>query len=137
VVESLQLSDEEQEWLREGISLFDSSRFWDAHEAWEDLWKSLRARQADPPHVHGIQGLIQCAAVLLKVVERNSRGVVNLWAKLTDKLGTPDEPELDNLWVVNVRELLNDLLPFVEDAATEDPAWALDPTSVKLSRSDS
>ena len=74
--------------------------------------------------------------MLLKVEERNSRGVVNLWAKLTDKLGTPDEPELDNLWVVNVRELLTDLHPFVEDAATEDPTWALDSTSVKLSRPD-
>ena len=129
------MSDEEQEWLHAGIALFDSGRFWDAHEAWEDLWKSLGARQADPLHVRGIQGLIQCAAVLLKVEERNSRGVVNLWAKLTDKLGTPDEPILDHLWEIDVRELLNDLHPFVEDAATEYPAWALDPTSVKLRRS--
>ena len=135
MAESPQLSDEEQEWLHAGIALFDSGRFWDAHEAWEDLWKSLGARQADPLHVRGIQGLIQCAAVLLKVEERNSRGVVNLWAKLTDKLGTPDEPRLDHLWVIDVRELLNDLHPFVEDAATEYPAWALDPTSVKLRRS--
>jgi hypothetical protein len=43
--------------LREGASLFDARRFWDAHEAWEDIWQVERR-----PIRSFYQGLIQLAA---------------------------------------------------------------------------
>jgi predicted metal-dependent hydrolase len=54
------LSPEERERLfREGIALFNSGRFYDAHEAWEDIWRSTTPEPKDL-----FQGLIQVAAAL-------------------------------------------------------------------------
>jgi uncharacterized protein len=54
------LSPEERERLfREGIDLFDRGRFFEAHEAWEEIWRSTT------PEPKGLfQGLIQVAAAL-------------------------------------------------------------------------
>jgi len=54
------LSPKERERLfREGIDLFDRGRFFEAHEAWEEIWRSTT------PEPKGLfQGLIQVAAAL-------------------------------------------------------------------------
>ena len=54
------LSPEERERLfREGIELFNRERFFEAHEAWEEIWRSTA------PEPRGFfQGLIQVAAAL-------------------------------------------------------------------------
>ncbi len=52
-----------QPYLR-GVDLFNRWYFWEAHEAWESLWR------AHPPHsapARYIQGLIAAAAALLKL----------------------------------------------------------------------
>ncbi|MFL6196383.1 MAG: DUF309 domain-containing protein [Thermoanaerobaculia bacterium] len=54
------LTPEERERLfREGIALFNSGRFYDAHEAWEEIWRSTTPEPKDL-----FQGLIQVAAAL-------------------------------------------------------------------------
>ncbi len=50
-------------WLW-GIDLFNAFYFWEAHEAWEDLWRTTG--RSMPPGLL-LQGLIQVAAALLKV----------------------------------------------------------------------
>jgi hypothetical protein len=54
------LSPEERERLfRAGIELFNSGRFFAAHEAWEEIWRSTTPEPRDL-----FQGLIQTAAAL-------------------------------------------------------------------------
>lgn len=51
----------ESEHYVTGISLFNRKQFWEAHEAWEEIWL-----EADGIQSEFLQGLIQCAAALLK-----------------------------------------------------------------------
>lgn len=126
------LTDEQKSWLDAGIAEFDSGRFWDAHEEWEDLWKSLKAQDYDILYVKGIQGLIQSAALLFQVEKQNRRGVVNMWGKLTEKLGIPGDSKMSDLWGVEVEPLLAALQPFYEDAASDQPLWELVASEVKI-----
>lgn len=58
-----------EEYLR-GIELFNERHYYEAHEAWEDIW---RASQGETRLFY--QGLIQAAAALLHYDRRNPRGV--------------------------------------------------------------
>jgi len=49
---------------RFGVDLFNQFYFWEAHEAWEDVW---RAAPPDAPVRDLVHGLIQVAAALLKL----------------------------------------------------------------------
>jgi uncharacterized protein len=48
-----------------GVDLYNAGFFWEAHEAWEGLWRSAGR---DPQQRRFLQGLIQCAAACLKAV---------------------------------------------------------------------
>jgi len=43
--------------MQEGRSLFNDGKFWEAHEAWEQVW-----RRHEEPWRYFVQGLIQAAA---------------------------------------------------------------------------
>ena len=58
-----------------GIELFNSGRYWDAHEAWEHEWTPERRG----PESGFYKGLIQIAAGCLHYERRNRRGTVNKW----------------------------------------------------------
>jgi uncharacterized protein len=58
-----------------GIELFNSGRYWDAHEAWEHEWMQDRKG----PESGFYKGLIQVAAGCLHYQRRNRRGAVNKW----------------------------------------------------------
>jgi hypothetical protein len=94
-----------------GRQEFDAGRWWEAHEAWEEAWVAMKARQADPKDILLMQGLIQCAALLYNHRRGTTRGVRNQWAKL--------QPKLDGFlgaWGVNVLDLLALIRPFAMDA---------------------
>jgi predicted metal-dependent hydrolase len=61
--------------LRRGIELFNSGRYWDAHEAWEHEWMPDRKG----PDAGFYKGIIQVAAGCLHYGRRNRRGSVNKW----------------------------------------------------------
>jgi len=61
--------------LDEGIKLFNSGRYWDAHEAWERAWMPDRKG----PEAGFYKGLIQVAAGCLHYSRHNRRGAVNKW----------------------------------------------------------
>jgi len=61
--------------LAEGVALFNSGRYWDAHEAWEREWTPDRKG----PDAGFYKGLIQIAAGCLHYTRRNRRGAVNKW----------------------------------------------------------
>ena len=66
-----------------GVDLFNYGYWWEAHEAWEGLWK-LAAKES-LCRVY-LQGLIQTAAALIKWRECDERGVAKLWNKARKKL---------------------------------------------------
>lgn len=60
--------------LLEGIDHFNARRFWEAHEAWEDIW---RAAAGDERQF--LQGLIQLAAAYHHVQRGTLRGAPRLF----------------------------------------------------------
>ncbi len=68
--------------LRRGVELFNSGRYWDAHEVWEHEWMPDRKG----PESAFYKGLIQVAAGCLHYSRRNRRGAVNKWRSGADYL---------------------------------------------------
>ena len=63
----------ERKLYLDGIRLFNDHEFFEAHEAWEDVWHHVVGVK------HGFyQGLIQCAVALEHYRRSNPRGVVSL-----------------------------------------------------------
>jgi predicted metal-dependent hydrolase len=58
----------------EGVERFNSRRFWDAHESWEELWLD-----AGSDLDQFLQGLIQIAAAYHHVQRGTIRGAVRLF----------------------------------------------------------
>lgn len=68
--------------LARGVSLFNRGLYWEAHEAWEELWLELSGE----PRLF-VQGLIQLAAAYHKAtVQRQPRGCVSLHLRALQKL---------------------------------------------------
>jgi predicted metal-dependent hydrolase len=61
--------------LAEGVELFNSGRYWEAHEVWEREWTPDRKG----PDSGFYKGLIQIAAGCLHYSRRNRRGAINKW----------------------------------------------------------
>ncbi len=73
-----------QAYLR-GIDLFNRWYFWEAHEAWEPLWRS-HPPQSDSAWF--IQGLISTAAALLKLQMGNVRAARTLSTAACERLAS-------------------------------------------------
>ena len=58
-----------------GVDLYNHGYPWEAHEAWEGLWR--QAERGSIVHVH-LQGLIQCAAAVVKAHSKPPIGVTSL-----------------------------------------------------------
>jgi hypothetical protein len=112
-MEALPLTEAENNLLQEGIQEFNSTRFWHAHESWEDLWNSLKRREAPRPEILGVQGLIQTAALLYNHQREKRRGVLNQWEKLLPKLDV-----WTHIWDIDVIAHLRQIQRFVEDVDT-------------------
>lgn len=112
-MEALPLTKAEDALLQEGIQEFDSTRYWHAHESWEDLWNSLKRREAPRPEILGIQGLIQTAALLYNHQREKRRGVLNQWEKLLPKLEV-----WTHIWGIDVSSHLIQIQRFVDDVDT-------------------
>lgn len=68
--------------LARGAALFNQGLYWEAHEAWEELWLEL----SGDPKVF-LQGLIQLAAAYHKAtVQGQPRGCVSLHLRALAKL---------------------------------------------------
>ena len=94
--------------LGEGLLLFNAGRFYDAHELWEDLWRST----VDPPLKTSYQGLIQAAVALHHLTRDNITGARSQLAKSIRNLqeGATDATGLDiNGLVIQLTEVLADL----------------------------
>ena len=70
----------ERKLYLEGIQLFNEHEYFDAHEAWEDVWHMAYGLKHD-----FYQGLIQCAVALEHYRRSNPRGVVSLFKSYQPK----------------------------------------------------
>jgi predicted metal-dependent hydrolase len=59
-----------------GVQLFNTGRFFEAHEVWELVWKRSAGVEKTL-----MQALIQAAAALLHLERGNFRGARSIWAK--------------------------------------------------------
>ncbi|MFL6236194.1 MAG: DUF309 domain-containing protein [Thermoanaerobaculia bacterium] len=94
------LSPEERERLfRTGIDLFNQGRFFAAHEAWEEIWRSTS------PEPRGLfQGLIQVAAALHQHLDlKRTEGPSRTLAKARRNL----EPFAPEALGIDVADLLD------------------------------
>jgi predicted metal-dependent hydrolase len=97
--------------LRPGVELFNQGLFWEAHEAWEEVWMDLD----DDPRVF-VQGLIQIAAGYYKAFGQNQpSGCVTLLRRGLEKVSScpPD--------FLGVQT--GELIPAVRVSLAEAEAW--------------
>ena len=76
---------------RTAIELFNSGAFWEAHEALEEIWKTVE----DDSEALIIQGLIQAAAALLHLERGNRHGVEVVGNGALEKLDGPQHPAVE------------------------------------------
>lgn len=74
------------EALRHGGRLFNAGKFYEAHEAWEDVWRPMKGAERN-----FFRGLIQLAVAMKKAREGNPAGVIRLLDRASDLLA-PYEP---------------------------------------------
>jgi predicted metal-dependent hydrolase len=99
--------------LTEGVQLFNSGRYWDAHEAWEREWTPDR-KGVDSGFY---KGLIQVAAGCLHYTRRNRRGAINKWRSGAGYL-RPYPPVHRGIRLAPLVESVDGYL-----AAMNGPAW--------------
>jgi predicted metal-dependent hydrolase len=99
--------------LRRGVELFNSGRYWDAHEVWEHEWMPDRKGPASGFY----KGLIQVAAGCLHYTRRNRRGAVNKWRSGADYL----RPYLPDHRGISLVPLVSTVDGYLE--AMGEPGW--------------
>jgi predicted metal-dependent hydrolase len=90
--------------LIRGINFFNSARYFEAHEAWEDLW-----RETGGPLRLFYQGLVQAAVGLHHLQRENLNGGRSQLTKSIDKLSQypPRFCQIDNSRLVDdLRQIL-------------------------------
>ncbi len=109
--------------FEEGIELFNAGKFFECHEAWEEVWK--RSEGAEKLFY---QGMIQAAVAILHAERGNLGGARSLYRKSRSKLD-PLPGRHMGLALGKFREQLRDFMK----AALSTKAQAL-PPAPKLRR---
>ncbi|MEY4582501.1 MAG: hypothetical protein RL701_7204 [Pseudomonadota bacterium] len=78
----------EQSWFGHaqylwGVDLYNADLVWEAHEAWESLWRE--SLHGSSPRLF-LQGLIQCAAASVKSALGDGAAVLRISARALDRL---------------------------------------------------
>jgi predicted metal-dependent hydrolase len=102
------LSPDEETDLERGIALFNSGQFWEAHEAWEEIWKN---HPEDGRFF--IQGLIQLAAAYHQLGKRIYRGVVIHLKQAQERLKL-FPPVFLGIEVLPILQVIDDSLDAIE-----------------------
>src|SRR5437867_11696713 len=102
----------ERKLYLEGIQLFNEHEYFDAHEAWEDVWHMAYGLKHD-----FYQGLIQCAVALQHYRRPHPRGVLSLYTSYRPKFDHVP-PVFMGLVVTSLLHEMRDVLRPVLVAAT-------------------
>ncbi len=114
-----------------GVDLFNAGRFFEAHEAWEQVW--MRCAGAEKV---GIQGLIQAAAAMVHLERGNREGAQSLYEKSREKLAVLPETYC-GLDIGDFRRALNDFFnsALISPAGSSPQPPKLHPHHTKTSTS--
>jgi predicted metal-dependent hydrolase len=108
--------EERRARIAEGIALFADARFFDAHEAWEEVWRSTTPEPRDL-----FQALVQMAAAFHHLRERQRPEVARrVLAKATRRLAGV-ETDAAGLDVAALRVELARWEEWLTSAAGEEP----------------
>jgi uncharacterized protein len=99
------------EYFEEGIELFNKGRFFECHEAWEEVWKQSRGEEK-----LFYQGLIQAAVAILHAQRGNRDGARTQYAKARAKL----DPIASEHMGLAIGKLRDDLAEFFGVALAEE-----------------
>ena len=99
------------DFYERGIDLFNQGRFFECHEAWEEIWK-----RSDGDVKLFYQGLIQAAVAILHAQRGNLEGARSLYEKASAKL---DKIPHEHMGLA-VGELRIELSRFIEVASRGD-----------------
>lgn len=116
-----------------GVLLFNRTDYFEAHEAWEDLWSEAHGQERK-----FYQGLIQAAVGLCHFCNGNLNGAVKLYHSSRDYMAGCDSPflglDLADFWRQMedcFRELLQSpAVPGIEIDPERLPEMRLDPEPV-------
>lgn len=111
------------DFFEQGIDLFNAGKFFECHEAWEEVWK-----RSDGSEKLFYQGIIQAAVAILHAQRGNFDGAESLYAKASAKLD-PMPPEYRGIALGELREALKEFF-----AAALDGSGAPLPAPPKLRR---
>jgi uncharacterized protein len=117
---------QERDWFEEGIELFNAGRFFECHEAWEEVWK-----RADGDARRFYQGLIQFAVAILHVQRGNREGAMSVHRKACRNLARLPDDYLG----VALGRLRGDVDSFMSAEAGAKPAPSSQPPRLFRSRS--
>jgi predicted metal-dependent hydrolase len=98
--------------LQDGIFFFNGGRYFEAHEAWEDLWRPTRG----PLRLY-YQGLVQAAVGLHHLHHENLNGARAQIAKAVSKL----EQYPERFCQIDNGKLVSDLRRALADAGSGQP----------------
>jgi uncharacterized protein len=99
------------DFYEQGIDLFNQGRFFECHEAWEEVWK-----RADGELKLFYQGLIQAAVAILHAQRGNLEGARSLYEKASAKLEAIPAEHMG----LAIGELRDALAEFIEIASRAD-----------------
>jgi len=105
------MADKQRDYFQEGIELFNAGRFFECHEAWEQVWNRSHGDEKV-----AIQGLIQAAVAILHLERGNREGAESLYAKARAKL----DPLGEEFRGIAIAELRDSLREFFDMALDED-----------------
>jgi uncharacterized protein len=102
---------EHPNFYEQGIDLFNEGRFFECHEAWEEIWK-----RSDGEVKLFYQGMIQAAVAILHAQRGNLEGARSLYEKASAKLAPIPHEHMG----LAVGELRIELSRFIEIATRAD-----------------
>ena len=79
-----------EQWVV-GIELFNRRRYWEAHEAWENVWRDMTNKPEDDGEII-LRGLIQFAAGLHSLSRGKTAGAISNLSKSKEKLALCQMP---------------------------------------------
>ncbi len=105
---------EPEDWenYHKGINYFNREKFFEAHEAWEEIWRNT----ADEEDKRFLQGLIQAAAFLVHVQKGEGTGG-DLYGSSVEKL----QSFRRGYWGVDVEAFLKTFQTLQERLARQEP----------------
>lgn len=98
-----------------GVDLYNAGLFWEAHEAWEGVW---RLAAPDPVQHAFLQGLIQCAAACLKGMMGDAESARRLADRALGRLARVRAERGDLYMGVDLAELVPAFRAFAREAPT-------------------